>query len=132
MNYYAGAAYYMITQTLNNLQVGVSYDFSIDVLGVVNPSYPVSETCIFYMYHDALTTSDLITHENRIYTKSTNSWQTFSGTYTPTSSSMLFGVYMTCSPYHTTQIFNVYFDNAVAKGTSHCSTGVSMGAQVVI
>ncbi|RHZ65257.1 hypothetical protein CDV55_107198 [Aspergillus turcosus] len=61
------------------------------------------------------------------YTKNTNQWITLSGLYTATSSSDLFGVYISCAPYHVNTIFNAYLDNAklvTTTTTQVCTTSI--------
>lgn len=70
------------------------------------------------MYHDSLTTGNLITsYVGTVTTTSTIQWKTYSGTYTPTSSSFEFGVYYAC-PYNYYSI-NTFFDNVVVEGKTH-------------
>lgn len=113
---YTESAYNLLTQTLNNLQVGVPYDVSFDMLGVVG-SQALLSNCQIYVYHDTLSTANLIQHTSTAFVRgNTYSWKTYGGRYTPTSSSALIGFYVYCAPYTSSNInlFRLYFDNAKA------------------
>lgn len=113
-NSFAGAR--LIEQTVSNLEVGLAYNVSVDLKAVVNPAYALQVSCQFYMFHDAITTSNLITRFSKVYTRADSTWNTYGGTVTPTSSSMMLGWVMACSTTYTSSIFNTYFDNAVMEG----------------
>ncbi|KXJ88677.1 hypothetical protein Micbo1qcDRAFT_197079 [Microdochium bolleyi] len=111
------ASYSLVQQTLNNLVIGETYDISLSFNGVVNPQYAVTEQCIMYLYHDSLTTSNLIQQRVFPFSRSTNTgWQTFGGSYTATSSTLTLGYYASCTPYRTPTIYNLYIDNAIVRG----------------
>ncbi|ROV92210.1 hypothetical protein VMCG_09305 [Cytospora schulzeri] len=87
-------------QTLNDLQVGVPYDFSFDFLIVANQTNGLMENCAIYMHHDALTVDNLIVRTTSITLPTmAATWKTYGGTYTPTSSSIVLGISVGCSPY---------------------------------
>ncbi|KAJ5994779.1 hypothetical protein N7481_001756 [Penicillium waksmanii] len=81
-------------------------------------------TCNIYLYHDALTTANLIEYKAGTSYNRYSQWSTVSGPFTATSSSALFGFYAVCSPYHTNNIFNLYLDNAklIAETTTQVCT----------
>lgn len=113
-NTIAGAR--LIRQTVSGLQVGTPYNVSVDFKAVVNPAYTLQVSCTFYMYHDTLTTNNLITQFNKVYTRSDDTWNTYGGTFIPASSSLEIGWVLACSNSYAASIFNVYFDNAVVDG----------------
>lgn len=115
-----------VRQSISNLQAGLTYNISVDLKAVVNPVYSITEQCFFYIYHDSLTTNDLITQLSRQYTRADSSWATYGGAVTPASSNMDIGMVLSCSPYHTSVIFNACIDNAVMQGEhpSSLSLGV--------
>lgn len=98
------------------MEVGTPYTFSVDVGRISTNGYTYSGACYFYMYHDSLTTSNLIASSVGTFTStSTITWKTISGTYTPTASSFEFGFYVACPYYYT--LINSYLDNVVVEGT---------------
>lgn len=103
-------------QSLSNLQIGSTYDVSVDLKAVVNPLYSLAEQCFLYIYHDSLTTNNLITTSSKQYTRTDTAWVTYGGTVTPTSTDMVIGIVLSCSPYHSSTIFNAYLDNAIMQG----------------
>lgn len=67
------------------------------------------------MYHDALTTDNLITsYVGTMSVTGTIKWTTYAGAYTPTASTFEFGVYHAC-PYYYYSV-NTYVDNVVITG----------------
>ncbi|KAJ4391117.1 hypothetical protein N0V93_004732 [Gnomoniopsis smithogilvyi] len=112
-----------VRQTISNLQIGLTYNVSVDLKAVVNPVYSVMEQCFLYIYHDSLTTNNLITSLSKQYTRADSAWTTYGGTVTPTSTDMEIGMVLSCSPYHTSVIFNAYLDNAIMNAPiQSCST----------
>ncbi|KAI0506143.1 hypothetical protein F5B22DRAFT_480656 [Xylaria bambusicola] len=121
----SSASYSLMQQTVNNLVVGETYTASIDFQGIVNSNYAITEQCIIYFYHDALTTTNLFQSKVQPFNRAIGfSWQTFSGTYTATSNTMSLGFYASCTPYRSPVIFNAYLDNASLRGppTTVCVT----------
>jgi hypothetical protein len=111
------ASYSLVQQTLTNLEVGKQYTISVDLQGVVSQPYSITEQCVIYLYHDALTTTNLLANKVIQFNHNLNTgWQTFSSTYTATSATLLFGFYAYCTPFKTPVIFNAYLDNAVVRG----------------
>lgn len=102
---------------MSGLEVGLTYNFSIDFKAVVNPVYSIQQNCIFYMFHDSLTQANLIVELNKVYARDDSSWATYGGTYTPDSGNLELGIYLSCTPYKSPILFNAYFDNARAVGT---------------
>ncbi|KAJ2987468.1 hypothetical protein NUW58_g4491 [Xylaria curta] len=110
----SSAAYSLIQQTIRNLAVGTAYDVSIDLRGVVSSSYSITEQCTMYLYHDALTTTNLIDYKITQFNRNLNSmWVTLGGKYTATKDNILLGFYATCTPYRTPVVFNLYVDNVI-------------------
>ncbi|KAJ8119274.1 hypothetical protein ONZ43_g3743 [Nemania bipapillata] len=121
----ATASYALIEQTLSNLVVGEQYTISIDLQGVISQAYSVSEQCIVYLFHDALSSTNLIASKLIQFNHNTNTgWQTIGGTYTATSSNLMFGFYTYCTPYKTAVIFNAYLDNAVLDTPAVISSAI--------
>ncbi|KAJ8124611.1 hypothetical protein O1611_g9029 [Lasiodiplodia mahajangana] len=108
--------YQLVTQTVGDLVVGTAYEFSVD-FNIIVSNLAITETCTMYLYHDSLTTTNLVSWKNNAYNMSPKGWQTLSGTYTATTTSVLFGIYTACSPYRLSQIA-IYLDNAVLRGPS--------------
>ncbi|TGJ81545.1 hypothetical protein E0Z10_g7212 [Xylaria hypoxylon] len=103
----SAATYTLVHQTLTNLVVGETYTVSVDFQGVVNSIYTISEQCIIYLYHDALTTTNLITYKLLQFNRNVNTgWQTLGGTYKATSATYTFGLYASCTPYKTPRYTN--------------------------
>lgn len=110
-----------VYQTVNNLVVGTEYDFSADVNLIVT-NLAITESCIIYLYHDSLTSPNLIASKTSVFRSGTENWQTVAGKYTATGSDTVFGIYITCSPYRLPQL-SIYFDNAILRGKgSICTT----------
>lgn len=103
-------------QSLSNLQVGLTYNVSVDLKAVVNPVYSLTQQCYFYIYHDSLTTTNLITSFNKQYTRADTAWTTYGGTVTPSSTDMVIGIVLSCALYRSSVIFNTYLDNAIMQG----------------
>jgi hypothetical protein len=101
--------------------VGTEYELSFDFkVGVANIA--VTESCTIYLYHDSLSTSNVVRQTTGSFSLSTNDrWQTLAGKYTATSDSAVFGFYATCSPYRIPQI-SIYVDNAYMRGKNDLST----------
>lgn len=113
-------------QSASNLQIGLTYNVSVDLKVVVNPQYSIVESCYVYMYHDSLTTNTLIAQSLKQYTRANTAWTTYGGTVTPTSTDMEIGIVLSCSPYHSSTIFNAYLDNAIMQG-KHLQPSLSPG-----
>lgn len=97
------------------MQVGTPYTFSLDIGRVSTTGAQYSGACYVYVYHDSLTTNNLITSSVGVVTTTgTIQWKTYSGTYTPTASSFEFGVYVAC-PYVYYAVKS-YMDNVVVTG----------------
>lgn len=95
------------------------YDISFDLLGVAG-SIATQQSCLIYIYHDTLTTNNLILRSAAYYNRGTApSWKTYGASYTPTSSSVLVGFYVSCASSYTTNGLKLYMDNAIAKGEAH-------------
>ncbi|KAI1307187.1 hypothetical protein F5Y03DRAFT_394230 [Xylaria venustula] len=72
------ASYTVLQQTVQ-LVVGQTYDISLDLRGDVSQSYSITEQCIIYLYHDALTTTNLLASGVKQYNRAVNTgWQTLS------------------------------------------------------
>lgn len=98
------------------MEVGTSYTFSIDIGRISTTGYQYSGACYFYMYHDSLLTTNLITSSvGTMTTTGTIQWKTYSGTYAPTASSFEFGMYYAC-PYTSYYLAKTYVDNVVITG----------------
>lgn len=101
---------------MNDLVVGTEYDFSIDYSVVISEYDYITESCTAYLYYDSLSNSNTLASKVASYTiDSVKGWNTLSGKYTATSSSTLFGFYISCSPYELPQV-TIYADNAVIRG----------------
>lgn len=113
-NSIAGAR--LIRQTVSGLEVGTTYNVSVDLKAVVNPATALQVSCTFYMYHDSLAVNNLITQFSKVYSRSDNGWSTHGGTFAPASSSLELGWVLACSTDYSASIFNTYFDNALVEG----------------
>ncbi|KAJ3568630.1 hypothetical protein NPX13_g6356 [Xylaria arbuscula] len=102
-----------VNQILNSLVVGRQYDMSVDFKVLVT-NVAITESCTVNLYHDSLASSNIVASKQAGYNQNTRDWQTLAGQFTATSSSTLFGIYVTCSPYIIPQI-NIYFDNAALR-----------------
>ncbi|PYI10959.1 hypothetical protein BO78DRAFT_160515 [Aspergillus sclerotiicarbonarius CBS 121057] len=109
-------------QAVADLEIGTE-----DTLSVDWKLYPptLTENCYLYLYHDALLTTNIVASESPMASPSTVAWRTLKGTYTATSSSMVFGIYTYCSPSSIAQQA-ICFDNAQLLGpdTEVCTTGI--------
>lgn len=90
----------------------------MDLKAVVNPAIALQVSCTFYMYHDSITTDNLITRFSKVYTRSDNDWSTYGGVFTPASSSLELGWVLACTTTYAASVFSTYFDHAIVEGES--------------
>lgn len=116
-----------LLQTVVNLVVGTEYDLSVDFKVLIN-NIAITESCYVYLYHDSLTTPNIVRTDVASYNRNSDNWKTLAGKYIATSSNMMFGVYVTCSPYRIPQV-SIIFDNAVIRGRCHLICVFSLSLQ---
>lgn len=79
-------SFWNFCQTITGLQTGTTYTISVDLLSYMDPVYNIQETCVLYLYHTSLTTTNLIaTKIAQAYNKNTNAWFTLSDAWIPTA-----------------------------------------------
>ncbi|KAJ6112297.1 hypothetical protein N7523_008358 [Penicillium sp. IBT 18751x] len=116
--------FWQVSQTISGLVPGTTYQASIDFLLVIS-QVAITESCAVYLFHDSLSTANIINRNFAIYNKNSNSqWVTLSGPVTATSESVMFGFYASCTPYRIPQVI-AYLDNAkfiLETTTQVCTT----------
>lgn len=120
------------SQNLIGLQANAEYSFSIDFAPLIDTSFflagvPFQMNCTMYMFHDSYSAENRFASFSKVSKNGDPmEWNTYTGMYTPTSSSMVFGVHLSCDPFLLTPIVDIYFDNARAVGESFFSENESL------
>jgi len=109
--------YNLISQAVSGLTVGTEYEFAFDIkVSITNVA--ITESCSAFLYHDTLSSGNVIKQNARTYNLNNVNWETLTGKWTATSTNTVFGIYVTCSPYRIPQI-NIFLDNAILRGKSY-------------
>ncbi|KAJ3543788.1 hypothetical protein NM208_g3391 [Fusarium decemcellulare] len=115
-----------IFQTVLISQVGATYTASVDFMPFMDPSTTLQKTCLVYLIHDDALTSNIIDYKTMVVNRNTNHWNSLSGTYAPTKSTMVFRLISNCGT-PATPLFRMHFDNASfrAPPIQVCTTSLS-------